>query len=187
MLKNSVLKFCSAIAVLTGGAFVGAISVSDSRASTTSTPQNIKVAQTTTPRYQVGGSYIIIRTNYKNKGGQAHHIPPKSTYCGEIDLQTNDGPSIWMEPADHRKLQSTGGGPGSANDKYRQTLAALIKQGKYKEAMDKEIADIKDKFPAGEYDKAIVQALAYYETVKKKTVPRSQTCDITQTLEPGDD
>lgn len=188
MLKYDFLKFCSAIALLSGGAFLGVSSFSNSRASNVNTPQAVKIAQaTTTPRFQVGGSYTVIKKAYQGKGGQVHHLPPKSTYCGEVALQTNDGPSIWMEITDHRKLKSTGGGPGSANDMYRKELATLVKQGKFKAAMDKDIADVKAKFPSGEYDKAIAQALEYYKKVETKTVPLSQTCDITQTLDPGDE
>lgn len=55
----------------------------------------------------------------------------------------NCAPAIRMDPADHR-LTSSNGNNGNDGIKYRQDQMDLIKQGKYNEAFEMDIADLKN-------------------------------------------
>lgn len=69
-----------------------------------------------------------------------------------------DGPAIKMSKGDHEKTKSYGRG-GSARE-YQKNQRRLIEQGRYREAMENDIKDIRDNF-GGKYDDAIEQALDY--------------------------
>ena len=74
------------------------------------------------------------------------------------NLPESDGPAIQMDPADHRRTTSYGGGPGSANEAYRETQRCLIDQGKFDEAFLMDVDDIISKF-GDKYDDAILEAI----------------------------
>lgn len=121
-----------------------------------------------------GGSYSAIRNS--GTGGEVHHMPAFNSFNGEIALKHGQGPAIWMTVEDHRKTNSWGS--STAAKLYRAEQKKLIQQGDFKQAMDKDIADVKGKFP-GKYDVAIAQAVTYYGTVKSLTVPKATTPDTT--------
>jgi hypothetical protein len=122
----------------------------------------------------LGGSHTTVRSS--NTGGQVHHIPAFKSFNGLVDLTFGKGPAIWMETADHRRTVSCG--KSKVADDYRTKQSNLIKQNKFKEAMDLDIADVEALFP-GKYTAAINQAVAYYNTIKSITVPKAVTPDNT--------
>lgn len=121
-----------------------------------------------------GGSYSAIRNS--GTGGEVHHMPAFNSFNGEVALKHGQGPSIWMTVEDHRKTNSWGS--STAAKLYRADQKKLIQQGNFKQAMDKDIADVKGKFP-GKYDAAIAQAVTYYGTIQSLTAPKATTPDTT--------
>lgn len=100
-----------------------------------------------------------------NDGKDSHHMPADDV----SPLARNDGPAIQMEPSDHKLTKSNGSQPGSA--KYRQALEALLQVGKWREAMLKEIKDIRRiqdmiKEP-GKYNEAMLEMLEYFKCLEK--------------------
>jgi hypothetical protein len=121
-----------------------------------------------------GGSYSSIRNS--GTGGEVHHMPAFNSFNGEVKLTHGKGPAIWMTVEHHRKTASWGS--GTQAKQYRATQKLLIKQGKFKEAMDLDVKDVTDKFD-GVYDAAIKQAYAYYATIATSTVPQIVPPDTT--------
>jgi hypothetical protein len=112
-----------------------------------------------------GGPHSKTKTP-PNDGKESHHTPAKDTYK-HTNLDKNDGPAIKMDPADHQKTASWG---TSADAKaYRQKQKDLIDQGKFDEAIEMDVKDIKSKFP-GKYDACLDQMLAYAKTIKKSAL-----------------
>jgi hypothetical protein len=72
-----------------------------------------------------------------------------------------------MEPADHRRTASYGGGPGSTQQAYRDRQAALIEQGQFDEAFLMDVDDLQSKF-GDKYDRAILDAMDALPTVKPR-------------------
>jgi hypothetical protein len=105
----------------------------------------------------LGGAYKDIEAGT----GQVHHMPAASVST----LSQALGPAIWMETADHMKTASHGtlGGIGV---KYRMRQAALIEQGRFDEALQMDIDDIRSKF-GKKYDEGIRQMLEYYKTIPR--------------------
>ena len=102
-----------------------------------------------------GGSYKDCKTcSRSGELEQVHHMPADSA----SKLKTGVGPCITMDLEDHKKTASFDRKPGS--DDYRRAQKLLINQGKFKEAMQMDIDDIKEKFP-GRYDKSIDDAVKY--------------------------
>lgn len=97
----------------------------------------------------------------KAKGFESHHTPANSI----SPLPTNKGPAIKMNPADHRKTASWG--RSKEAQKYRAKQKQLIKQGKFKEAMEMDVRDIRKKF-GKKYDKHIKEMRKYLKTIPKK-------------------
>jgi len=117
-------------------------------------------AMATAPDQDCGGPH---RKTSKpvNDGKDSHHCPAKDSYK-HTSLSKDDGPAIKMDPADHRRTASNGATPGS--DAYRAKQKALIDQGKFSEAMEMDVKDIKEKFP-GKYDHCLDQMLEYAKTL----------------------
>lgn len=138
-------------------------SASDKQAlSNTITPKNdVKQGKGTEERSKkpkiLGGAYKDIEAD----GGERHHMPAKSVST----LSEDDGPAIWMEAADHAKTASNGN-QGSDGKKYRARQAALIEQGRFDEALQMDIDDIRRKF-GKKYDEGIKQMLEYYKTIPR--------------------
>jgi hypothetical protein len=107
-------------------------------------------------RYE-GGSYGKLAEN-RVAGTEIHHMPPASVN----GLDYNDGPAIRMEKEDHHRTASY----GSSNEAraYRAEQESLIKDGKWQEAMARDVADIRDKV-GGKYDDAIAQMRDYSQTM----------------------
>ncbi|GAA0691864.1 hypothetical protein GCM10010193_53030 [Kitasatospora atroaurantiaca] len=86
---------------------------------------------------------------------EINHVPAQATYKKlglATDLNPGYGPSIRMEYDDHRKFISTGSGPGP--DAWRAAQTSLIQQGKFDEAMKKDIDEIR-RVHGTKYDAAI--------------------------------
>ncbi len=104
-----------------------------------------------------GGSYGELAKN-RVEGTEIHHMPPASV--NELDY--DKGPAIRMDEEDHRKTSSY----GSSNEarEYRAEQEALIKDGKWREALDRDIADVREKF-GDKYDDAIAEMEEYNKTL----------------------
>ena len=100
-----------------------------------------------------GGTYKEVRAS--NEGGEVHHMPADAAST----IARDDGPAIWMETADHRMTASWG--RSKAAEAYRARQAALIKDGKLREAIQMDIDDIRAKF-GSKYDEAIKEMLARF-------------------------
>lgn len=118
-------------------------------------------------RYMQYGGPI---SNISAMGGQRHHCFASSVYSNtpvyrfspskSAILSTKEAPVILMTATDHYKTASYGG-----NINYRTDQLNLVRQGKYIQAMQKDIDDIKFLFP-GKYDKALKDMYNYaYNTL----------------------
>lgn len=112
-----------------------------------------------------GGRYRDLRdiSNgiYKEPQEEVHHMPADSTY----DLPRDDKPAIIMEKKDHQQTASW----GSSYDamEYRDAQKQLIDEGKYREALQMDIDDIRDKF-GNKYDKEIDDMLKYVDKLEEE-------------------
>lgn len=103
-----------------------------------------------------GGSYSDVRGS--NIGGQVHHMPANSIN----DLSHGEGPSIWMETADHQ-LTASHGWQGAEGAAYRATQAELISQNQMAKAIEMDIDDIQGLF-GSKYDSNIKEMIIYAES-----------------------
>ena len=100
-----------------------------------------------------GGTYGELKDAWrgeleKEPPHEVHHMP-----ANDINgLNVNDGPAIIMDKADHRQTASCGNSLDARE--YRAKQEALIKEGKFEEAMQMDIDDIHEKF-GDKYDDAI--------------------------------
>ena len=122
---------------------------------------------------ECGGAYKDVKKkNAKENHGKvkrdqkdAHHMPAHDAYPDDIQKkigtvgsgkkQKVNGPSISMINSDHTQTASYDNKPGAKA--YRAKQKNLIEQGKFQEAFDMDVADIKSKFPE-KYDLSIQQA-----------------------------
>jgi hypothetical protein len=90
-------------------------------------------------------------------------------------LDPNRGPAIQMDPKDHR-ITASNGTQGLKGVKYRDQLAGLIAQGKWREAMILEIGDIrKIARKSGDprkYNEAMLEMLEYFKCLEKNGLLR---------------
>lgn len=100
---------------------------------------------------QKGGAWKDV---HGMEGYEAHHMPADSV----SPHSHGSGPTIAMLKEDH-KLTASWGRSREANS-YRQAQAKLIKEGKFMEAVQMDIIDIRSKF-GSKYDPAIKQMLEY--------------------------
>lgn len=100
-----------------------------------------------------------------NDGYDSHHTPAKDTYK-HTALDKKDGPAIKMDPADHKMTASFGSGDEAKA--YRAKQKDLIDQGKFAEARQMDIEDIKSKFP-GKYDHCLEEMETYASTLEALT------------------
>lgn len=98
----------------------------------------------------VGGAYGTIPAY----GGHVHHCPANSA----SPLTTYSGPAIRMLIEDHKLTASYGS--SAAAIQYRTIQRNLINQGRFLEAQQMDIDDIRSKF-GSKYDAAIAQMVAY--------------------------
>jgi hypothetical protein len=129
---------------------------------------------------RMGGPYggrDSVRRN--TDGGQVHHTPAAKIspisqlpagltgLDGYVWRVANDrGPSIWMRTEDHQTTKSFGS--GRLADAYRAKQDQLIKQGKFKEAVQMDIDDIRTNFPDDRYEPGIKQLEKYIKTLDKQ-------------------
>jgi hypothetical protein len=111
-------------------------------------------AGTTQVRPKLGGAYKDVVA----PGSEAHHMPGRKV----SPLPVAEGPAIRMDPPDHWETASYGRGPGP--DAYRARQRALIQEGKFREAQQMDIDDVRSKFGT-KYDPAIKEMLEYTDTI----------------------
>ena len=88
------------------------------------------------------------------------HMPADSV----TELSRNDGPAIKMDKSDHRETASCGSSREARA--YRERQKELIDEGKFDEAVQMDIDDIREKF-GDKYDDAINEMLAYIDELKE--------------------
>ncbi|HYP52824.1 MAG TPA: hypothetical protein VEQ42_04755, partial [Pyrinomonadaceae bacterium] len=113
------------------------------------------------PAVRNGGAY----KNVPARGGEVHHMPADSI----SPLSRGDGPGIRMETADHRRTASWG--RSKAAQAYRAEQKRLIDQGRFREAIDMDVRDIRSKF-GDKYDSAINEMMQYVDTIPPNKLPR---------------
>jgi hypothetical protein len=127
---------------------------------------------------KAGGSYREVSAKTRRGQSQANHMPAKDAYLGRIPLSEAEGPSIWMTEADHMRTPSWGqSGPAK---KWRQHQAELIEQGKFMEALEMDLKNIRETFPDGRYEKGSRQAMEYAKGLgpdKLKPKPKPERAD----------
>lgn len=109
-----------------------------------------------------GGSY----GGTKKEGIESHHAPADS----KSPLPTSQGPAVQMDPTDHRSTSSHGH-QGADGARYRAEIEALLKDGKWREAMAKEIQDLRrvarEAGDPKKYNQAMKEMLEYFKCMSK--------------------
>jgi hypothetical protein len=105
--------------------------------------------------YHGGRHGELTGRKYRNDKLDSHHIPAKFAYSNIMD---KDKPAIQMDKCDHKITKSNGSGQEAILWRARQE--ELIDQGRYMDAMQMDIDNIRDLF-GGKYDHAIEEALIY--------------------------
>jgi len=72
-------------------------------------------------------------------GLDSHHMPDRGA---DPTVSVGDGPAIQMDPLDHRATSSHGGGRAAAT--YRAESAQMIRDGRYRDAMTREIRNVRN-------------------------------------------
>ena len=111
---------------------------------------------TSLPTGPRGGSYADLKKAYKGQGQDVHihHMPADAA----SDLSRSNGPAIAMRAADHKNTASFDNLPGARE--YRAAQADLISKGRFREAIEMDIADIRAKF-GSKYDDGIAEMVDY--------------------------
>jgi len=106
----------------------------------------------------LGGSYAQCDAVRKQWEGtiEVHHIPANGSH-----LLGDKGPAITMFKEDHEQTASHGTRGEEARE-YRDKQVELMIQGRYSEAMQMDIQDIRARFD-NKYDDAINAAILYFE------------------------
>ena len=108
-----------------------------------------------------GGKYADVKRNSDSEKYEVHHMPAKSVSF----LRETEGPAIRMEKSDH-KLTASCGNSREARE-YQAKQKELIDNGKFREAVQMDIDDIKSKF-GDKYDKSIEQMKAYVDKLESE-------------------
>ncbi|MCL9782535.1 hypothetical protein M9194_13955 [Vibrio sp. S4M6] len=111
----------------------------------------VKDSETEAKVVTKGGAYGKIKGI---AGNEAHHMPADSV----SSYSSYSGPAVSMSAADHAKTASYGSTKTAKG--YRAMQAKLIAEGKFLEAQQMDISDIRSKF-GSKYDKGIQQMQAY--------------------------
>ena len=90
---------------------------------------------------------------------EVHHMPADSS----SNLERCDGPAIVMDYEDHRETASCGNSREA--QEYRAKQKELIEQGKFREAFQMDVDDLRDKF-GNKYDEAIANAEKYLDKLE---------------------
>jgi uncharacterized Zn-binding protein involved in type VI secretion len=101
-----------------------------------------------------------------NDGKDSHHMPAKKV----SPLNKEDGPAIQMDPPDHRETLSNGS-QGREGAVFRNTIAQMLAQGRWRDAMVNEIRDVRrvarETGDARKYNEAMLEMLEYFKCLKK--------------------
>lgn len=106
-----------------------------------------------------GGSYADVKKNSNGETHEVHHMPADSA----SNLERAEGPAIKMEKDDHRQTASCGSSIEARE--YQAAQKELIDNGKFREALQLDIDDIRDKF-GDKYDGAISEMLKYVDKLE---------------------
>lgn len=109
------------------------------------------LGSTSTYRYNFAGGAYGSMSSYE---GQRHHIPSDSVN----GLSTYSGPCIRMLTEDHKRTSSYGS--STAAKEFRAREEKLIKEGKFAEAMQLGINDVRKLFGT-KYNDAIAEMISY--------------------------
>lgn len=110
---------------------------------------------------KIGGSYGEVFKKGEGEEKEVHHMPADNVN----GLERNDGPAIKMDKEDHRETASCGNSREARE--YRGEQKELVEQGKFKEALQMDIDDIRDKF-GNKYNDAISEMLEYVDRLEKE-------------------
>lgn len=104
-----------------------------------------------------------------NDGKDSHHMPADDV----SPLDRNDGPAIQMDPPDHRQTSSNGN-KGLQGEIFRDDIAQMLAQGRWRDAMVKEIRDIKriarKVGNPRKYNEAMLEMLEYFKCLEKHSL-----------------
>lgn len=106
-----------------------------------------------------GGSYSDVKKNSNGETHEVHHMPADSA----SKLERSEGPAIKMEKDDHRQTSSCGSSREARE--YQVAQKELIDSGKFREALQMDIDDIRDKF-GSKYDEAISEMQKYVDKLE---------------------
>lgn len=112
-------------------------------------------------KVKLGGSYKDVIVPGEGSKKEVHHMPSNDS----TDLSLGDGPAIKMDKQDHRQTASCGNSKEA--QEYRETQRELVKEGKFREALQMDIDDIREKF-GDKYDDAIAEMLEYVNELEKE-------------------
>lgn len=124
------------------------------------TPRQLS-SETNEIKEKKGGSYADVYQEGEGDKYEVHHMPADSA----SPLERGDGPAIKMEKEDHRQTASCGSSREARE--YRELQKKLIDEGKFKEALQMDIDDIKEKF-GDKYDEAIAEMLEYVDKLEQE-------------------
>jgi len=115
----------------------------------------------------VGGSYEDCKKFSKGENAdnddekeQVHHMPADSVN----GLESSEGPAITIKKSDHKMTASYDNIKGAKD--YRKKQLELISDGRFMEAFEMDVDDIKRKF-GNKYDKRIEDARAYAQLLER--------------------
>lgn len=104
-----------------------------------------------------------------NDGKDSHHMPADAS----SPLGRGKGPAIQMDPADHDSTLSNGKS-GKAGIRYRALIEKLLKDRKWREAMSREIRDVRRVARLGKdprkYNEAMGEMLEYFKCLEKNNL-----------------
>ncbi|WP_156398789.1 hypothetical protein [Methylobacterium sp. Leaf469] len=127
-----------------------------------------------------GGSYRGAPGSLENEI-ESHHTPAKSAYPDELADKVggiNRMPSIQMDRDDHRETSSHGW-QGADGDIYRQQQRDLMESGHYRDAVAKDLRDVRNiarnEGDPRKYNRAMLESAAYRRCLEKHgLIPRKK-------------
>ena len=96
---------------------------------------------------------------------EKHHMPAWEAMEKNTDIKYKQCPAIAMEKEEHKRTASWG--PSTDAKLYRDEQAKLIKEGKFRDALQMDIDDIHEKFD-DKYDTGIKQMLTYIDKLEEE-------------------
>jgi hypothetical protein len=89
--------------------------------------------------YRGGAHSDISGPRMRGDGLDSHHMPDRHA---NPSVHPNSGPAIQMDPIDHHATLSNGR-HGAAGARFRAETARMIREGRYRDAMSREISDVR--------------------------------------------